>query len=153
MKGQQVGTTWGFTLDQETISELRCQLSEGHPRLRASPSLRVGWNCCLSCLSFPGAWKLSSEWWPVGGKVLIQLISHFPAKTYTLEKYQIYNKEEKQKTQISAGCSENKWFYLHCYKVVSNFCCILRLSLQNVQNKTGTEGDVGEDLPAAQWRG
>lgn len=79
---------------------------------------------------------------------------NFPAKTYAVEKHQIYSEQEKQNLQISAGCSENEWYYLRFSKDVGNFCCVLKLSLQNVQNKTSTEGDTGEDPSAAQclWR-
>lgn len=132
----------------------------GHPQLRASLSLQgldeplLSSGGCLSCLSSLGRWKLSSEWWPVCKKVLIQLINHFPAETYAVKKYHIYSKEEKQQTQISAGSSENKWFYLHFSRAASYFCFILRLSIQNVQNKSSTEGDAGEGPSAARclWK-
>lgn len=48
--------------------------------------------------------------------------------------------EEKEENQISAGSAKNEWYYLCFSKAVGNFCCILRLFLQNVQNRTSTEG-------------
>lgn len=111
---------------------------------RRLPQLPVLCGEMEACFRIVACWR----------KVFNSVNNNFPAKTYAVEKYQIYSEEEKQNPQISGGSSKNEWYYLRFSKVVGTFCCILRLSLQNVQNKTSTEGDAGEDPSAAPclWR-
>lgn len=122
-----------------------------------SLSLRVGWNLIV----FRGL--------PQGPALSGEMEAFFRMVTYSLKSFDSVNKLfssrnlccqkisnlrwGKQPPQISAGSSENNWFYLCFSKVVGNFCCILRLSLQNGQNKTST-GDAGADPSPAQclWR-
>lgn len=67
--------------------------------------------------------RMVVSWWEV-----FYSVNNSLAKTYAVEKYQIYSVEEKEKTQISAGSAKNKGYYLCFSKAVGNFCCILRLS-------------------------
>lgn len=117
------------------------------------PSPSVQWNLSafrglhqLLVLGQEASFRMVASWWEVFNSVNNSL-----AKTYAVEKYQIYGVEEKEKTQISAGFAKNEWYYLCFSKAVGNFCCILRLFLQNVQNKTNTEGSTGEDSSAGQY--
>lgn len=103
-----MGTTPGFVLGQEPLSELRCQLSEVSLAESLSLPLQVFSEISLpseGCISLgqEASFRMVASWWEV-----LNSVNNSLAKTYAVEKYQIYGVEEKEKTQISAGFAKNE---------------------------------------------
>lgn len=152
-----MGTARGFVLD---FSELRCQLSERYAWLGASLCLspRVGWNLSafrglpqllVSAQGMEDFFRMMASLW----EVFYSLNKNSLAKTYTVEKYWIYSMEEKEKKPESLQALP-RTSDITFSKAVGNFYFILRLFLQNVQNKSSTDGCTGEGSFVGQclWR-